>query len=72
MIDFEGKMMPYVQTSEIMLRLISEGLVLGDGVLVTPQIPSVSQETVLRQLMALMSLMGPIIAYTILLWSHIP
>ena len=54
-VDYEGKLTPYHQVSQIVLRAVEVGLKPGVDVFITPRMPSATEETVFRQAMAMMA-----------------
>lgn len=50
MVDYEGKMTPYHQVANIVIKVLDElKLIPGRDVFITPRIPSAEQETIFRQ-----------------------
>ncbi len=57
MIDFEGKLTPYLQPIQVLMELHEAGVEVGEDKFVIVRVPSASKENVLRQIQALLGVM---------------
>ncbi len=57
MIDFEGKLTPYLQPVQVLMELHDAGVEVGEDRFVIARVPSASKENVLRQIQALLGVM---------------
>ncbi len=57
MIDFEGKLTPYLQPMQVLMELHDAGVVVGEDRHVITRVPSATKENVLRQIQALLGVM---------------
>jgi len=54
-VDYEGKLTPYHQVSQIVLKAVESKLKPGRDIFVTPRMPSAREETAFRQIMSVMA-----------------